>query len=88
MCFDRSAVLYIIYTCANFGFYAPNNRSLLTIFMANGPVRLLHNGTVGLGVEGIDGKPLNLELKDVLHLPPVVASPKSSPLFLDMLTWM
>jgi hypothetical protein len=70
-CFDNGAVLHITYTRTNFESYTLNDGSLQTVLTANGPATLLGSSTVRMEVEGIDGKPLKLELKDVLHLPSI-----------------
>ena len=48
---------------------------------ANGPATPLGSGIVRLEVEGIDNKPLKLELKDVLYLPSVPVNLFSGQLF-------
>jgi hypothetical protein len=73
--------LHITHTRANFESYAPNDGSLRTVLTANGPATPLGSGIVRLEVEGIDGKPLKLELKDVLHLPSVPVNLFSRQLF-------
>ena len=80
-CFDGGAALHITHTRANFDFYTPNDGSLPTILTANGPTTPLGSGIVRLEVEGIDSKPLKLELKDVLHLPSVPVNLFSGQLF-------
>ena len=80
-CFDGGAALHITHTRTNFDLYTPNNGSLPTVYTANGPARPLGSGIVRLEVEGIDGKPLKLELKDVLHLPSVPVNLFSGQLF-------
>jgi hypothetical protein len=52
--------------------YALNNGLLQTILMASGPAILLGSGTVRMEVEGINSKPLKLELRDVLYLPSIL----------------
>ena len=68
-CFDNGAALHITHTRTNFESYTLNDGTLRTVLTANGPATPLGSGTVRMEVEGIDGKPLKLELKDVLHLP-------------------
>ena len=80
-CFDGGAALHITHTRANFDFYTPNDGSLPTILTANGPTTPLGSGIVRLEVEGIDSKPLKLELKDVLLLPSVPVNLFSGQLF-------
>ena len=70
-CFDNGAALHITHTRANFESYTLNNGSLQTVLTANGPATPLGSGTVRMEVEGYDGKPLKLELKNVLHLPSI-----------------
>jgi hypothetical protein len=48
---------------------------------ANGPTILLGSRIVRLEVEGIDNKPLKLELKDVLYLPSIPVNLFSGQLF-------
>ena len=64
-CFDNGAALHIIYIRANFELYAPNDGSLRTVLTAKGPAILLGSGTVRMEIEGVNGKPLKLELKDI-----------------------
>ena len=73
--------MYITYTCTNFNLYTPNNGSLLTVYTANRPAKLLGSSTVRLEVEGIDSKSLKLELKDVLYLSNVLVNLFSGQLF-------
>jgi hypothetical protein len=80
-CFNGGAVLYITHTRANFDLYTLNNGSLPTILTANGPATPLGSGIVRLEIEGSDGKPLKLELKDVLHLPSALVNLFSRQLF-------
>jgi hypothetical protein len=80
-CFDGGAALHFTHTHANFAFYTPNDGSLPTILTANGPTAPLGSGIVRLEVEGIDSKPLKLELKDVLYLPSVPVNLFSGQLF-------
>ena len=65
----------------NFDLYTLNDRLLLTILTANGPTTPLGSGIVRLEVEGIDSKPLKLELKDVLYLPSIPVNLFSGQLF-------
>jgi hypothetical protein len=68
-CFDNSAALHITHIRTNFESYTLNDRILQTVLTANRPATLLGSSTVRMEVEGINSKPLKLELKDVLHLP-------------------
>ena len=68
-CFDNGAALHITHTRANFESYTLNDGSLRTVLTAKGPATPLGSGTVRMEIEGVDGKPLKLELKDVLYLP-------------------
>lgn len=80
-CFDGGAASHITHTRENLDCYTPNDGSLPTVLTANGPVKPLGSGTVWLEVDGVGGKPLKLELKDVLHLPSVPVNLFSGQLF-------
>ena len=80
-CFDGGAASHITHTRENLDCYTPNDGSLPTVLTANGPVKPLGSGTVWLEVDGVGGKPLKLELKDVLHLSSVPVNLFSGQLF-------
>ena len=73
--------MYIIYTRVNFELYAPNDGSLRTVLTAKGPAIPLGSSIVRMEIEGVDSKPLKLELKDILHLPSIPINLFSGQLF-------
>ena len=70
-----------MYTHANFELYTPNDRLLQTVLTAKGPTTPLGSSIVRIEIEGIDSKPLKLELKDVLYLPSIPINLFSGQLF-------
>jgi hypothetical protein len=64
--------IYAVYIYINFKLYTPNNSLLQTILTASRPTILLGSSIVRIEVEGINSKPLKLELRDVLYLPSIL----------------